>query len=41
MEVYQNWREVRDGIDLGMSVIHIINDQKRKEKSDFTSRQLH
>lgn len=41
MEVYPNWREVRDGIGLGMFAEHIITDQKIKEDNkDCTSRQL-
>lgn len=41
MELYQNWKEIREGIGLGMSVICIIDNQKIEENGDFTSRQLH
>ena len=42
MELYENWREVRDGIGSGMSVVYIIDNQKiEEENGDFTSTQLH
>ena len=42
MELYQNWKEIREGIGLEMSVICITDNQKiEEENGDFTSRQLH
>lgn len=30
VELYQNWREIRNGIQLGMSVVYIIDNQEIK-----------
>ena len=36
VELYQNWREIGNGIRLGMSVVYIIDNQEIKEENgDF------
>ena len=33
VELYQNWREIGNGIQLGMSVVYIIDNQEIKEEN--------